>query len=137
MSGPDYAPDREVVSFMPGSDTAVLNGEEMPLPAPAVVVDGSLYAPLITVAEASGAYLVPNAAEQSVTIRHRGRDLKLWLNRCGALLDGEPIRVAAPLLVHKGNVMIPAELAVQYLDAAKSVNPLSGAVTLHFPADPE
>jgi len=136
VSGPGFAPEREHVSFLPGSDMAVLNGEELPLPAPAVVMEGSLYAPLITVADASGACLVPSAAEQSVTIRYRGRDLKLWLNRCDALLDGEPIRVAAPLLVHKGNVMMPAELAVDYLDASKSINALTGAVTLQFPSEP-
>ena len=104
------------VEISPGQDTAVVNGEEVDLDAPAKIINGRTIVPIRFIAESMGFPVEWNPTDRTVAIGDDGRIL-LKIGSAEAFVDGAPVSLDAPPVVENGRTLVPLRFVSQSMGA--------------------
>jgi hypothetical protein len=117
-----------------GSDTALLNGGEVPMGVTPMLLDGTVMVPVRFLSELLGATVEWSPAFQLVTLRLRERSAQLQIGSSITLIDGRvgPMLQQAPLVV-TGRTMVPLRFISEVFGASVSWEPTTRTVTIELP----
>jgi len=116
-----------------GSPTALVNGLEVLLDAPAEAERGWTMVPLRFVGENLGVSLEYDAARRAVTVTLGDRVVRLWVDRTTAEVDGRLVPLGAPPVLSRGRVLVPLRFLGEVFGAEVGFEATLGRVTLRLP----
>jgi hypothetical protein len=139
-------PAHFLVKLCIGQNQALVNGEPKTLDVPPMLHQGRTMVPLRFIAEALGADVQWDPAEQKITITRAcygdnveeielaiekiERMVKLWIGRNQAFVDGEPKTLDAAPMLYKGRTMVPLRFIAEALGADVKYDPAERCITI-------
>ena len=99
-----------------------------------VIINGRSFAPVRFIVEGMGGKVRWNRVERSVEIMYKDNNVKLWIDKEFALLNGEKIEIDEDLRVKpfiaNGRTMLPVRFIAKVFGFSVSWNPFERSVTL-------
>ncbi len=93
-----------------------VNGNPLNLDVPPVIYNNRTMAPLRAIAESFGLDVKGNAAERSVELNGRGKEIVLTIDNQTALNNGEEVNLDLPPRVAEGRVLVPLRWIAETLN---------------------
>ncbi len=87
--------------------TVQVEGKSLQQPVPPVIVEGRLLIGVRAVGEAVGGLVDWNAETRQVTITRRTDQVVLTIGEAEALVNGQPVLLDVPPLIHENRTMVP------------------------------
>ncbi|NGQ95145.1 glycosyl hydrolase [Brevibacillus sp. SYP-B805] len=91
----------------PAKTSILLDGFPLPFPVEPVIVQGSTLVPFRAIAEAMGIQVQWNPQDQSITARKESKEVRLWLNKPVALVNGQAVSLPVSPREVNGSTLIP------------------------------
>jgi hypothetical protein len=119
--------------------TLWIEGRELRPAVPPAVIDGHTLVPVRAVAEALGARVDWVPERQEVAVAHRSRRIQLRVGAREALVDGQPVRLAAAPRTVGERVMAPLRFVAESMGSFVAWDPRGPAIHIstnphHLPA---
>lgn len=101
-----------VVKFSLADKKTSVNGEEIPLREAAYKAGGVVYIPLRFAMEALGYSISWNGDAQSIDLAGKNENIRFYVNRASAVIDGKEVALDAPVTTREGFSYMPLTSAI-------------------------
>ncbi|MCE3198865.1 stalk domain-containing protein [Paenibacillus sonchi] len=108
-----------------------VNGEESTSGVAPVQTGGSTLVPFKAIAESLKAEVVWNPQERSVTMTREGTEVKLFIDKKTAYVNGQAVSLQVAPAIVKGNTVVPARFVSEALKATVKWEPESQSVVIY------
>jgi hypothetical protein len=116
------------IILIPGESTATVDGENISLPAPALLIKGRTLVPLRFVSEAFGCDVQWNNDTQTAHVAFIDQTIEITIGKNTAIVNGKEKSVIAPAELINGNTYVPLRFIGENLGAAVDYNELTTAI---------
>ena len=104
---------------------------------PPLIINGRTFVPVRFIVEGIGGKISWNRIERSVEIVYKNKNLKLWIGKEFALVNGKRILIDEDLKIKpfiiNGRTMLPVRFIAEVLNFSISWNPFERSITLKYP----
>ena len=111
----ENAADRHEIVLRIGSPKATVNGQEVGLKSPPVIVGGRTLVPLRFIAEALGARVDYDPLKRQVTCNIEGQRITLGIGLASATVNGKKVVLDIPAQIISGYTMVPIKFVSQQM----------------------
>ncbi len=123
-------PNQHVVTLAVGSTVATVDGREIALDAPPVIVSGRTLVPLRAIIEGLGGTVTWIAETRSVEVVLNGRVLHLQIGNQTAIVEGEPVIMDVPAAIINSRTVLPVRFVAENLGAQVDWEQLTRKITV-------
>lgn len=104
------------------STKALVDGKEVTLEVPPVVVNGRMLVPLRFISEAVGAEVGWDGATRTISIALGDKEISLTLDSSEAMVNGKKVMMDVPATTLRGSTMVPVRFVGESLDLVLDFN---------------
>lgn len=119
-----------------GRNLALVNGEEVTLDSPALLINDRTMVPLRFVAESLGATVGYRHADREVTASVGDFVVRLWVGRDTAFIGSRQTTIDVPPVIRSERTLVPVRFLMEAFDAKVGYDHASGRVTVRL-ANPD
>ena len=124
------APLQHVITLSVGSSTAHLDGQEVALDSPPVIVGGRTLVPLRPIIEGLGGALTWIPETRSVEVELGGVTIQLQIGNQTAIVNGQSVTMDVPAAIINSRTMLPVRFVSENIGADVDWEDLTRTVTI-------
>ncbi len=113
-----------------GNTQALINSKPYTMEAPPILINGRVMVPLRFIAETLSAQVEWDGTEKKITVTSLNNEIKLWLGKSFALINGKQFSLESPPVLIEGRVLIPVRFIAEALGATVNWKPQGSEVEI-------
>lgn len=113
-----------------GNTQALINSKPYTMEAPLILINGRVMVPLRFIAETLSAQVEWDGTEKKITVTSLNNEIKLWLGKSFALINGKQFSLESPPVLIEGRVLIPVRFIAEALGATVNWKPQNSEVEI-------
>jgi hypothetical protein len=108
-----------------------VNGNKVDFDVSPVVKEGRTLVPFRAISESLKAQVKWNSEEQSITVSKDGVDIKLWIGKVNALVNGNEVKLDVPAEIVKDRTVVPVRFLSEAFKSTVKWEPVSQTVVIY------
>ncbi|HZG84852.1 copper amine oxidase N-terminal domain-containing protein [Paenibacillus sp.] len=113
-----------------GQNSAIVQGKQTTLQAPPAVVNGTTLVPFRFLAEALGAEVKWDGAEQKISLTSGTQTIELWINKPTAMINGVSKKLDVPPRIIGQSTLVPLRFISENFNQQVQFDQATGSITI-------